>query len=138
MKSKVERKFRMVFMIKRGLSAGMSVCLLVLLVLAGCSSGYTENTVTVPASGSVQVSVDVRSGEYVDGNWQSSYPIAGSYTGPVGSKLSWSVSSSQHDFLLDGASKPGAYLFTFRDAGSNGGTLIFKYRSSEKPPNARR
>ncbi len=112
----------------------LTMCLVVVLGAAGCfvPIQYEKSSLRIPPEGLLRLTLDVEPGEVVRGSWQSDEPIEGSYTGPVGTKLSWTLSPSEHTFVIDGEEKPGSYVFVFRDAGGKGGTVTFRYSVRNK------
>ena len=117
------------------LSVLMVICLLSSMILAaGCyvPIPYEKRQVHIPPDDSLQITLDVKQGEVVEGYWKADGAISGYYIGPQGTKLRWSEAAVEHTFLIDGREKPGKYIFEFRDTGGEGGTVTFRFRVREE------
>ncbi len=104
--------------------------LLLLVGTTGClsSPAYERRKMEIPADSLLRLEFSVATNETLEGSWEAGATVAGSLRSPKGTKSSWSQSSVEHLFAIDGEKEPGLYVFTFNNTGSGSSTLIFRHR----------
>ena len=110
---------------------------LVVVFMVGCFVPISyERTKTAISPGEVfRISINVAEDEVLQGSWVADEDIVGSYIRPDSTKLSWTLPSTEHTFLIRGEGNSGSYVFYFRNSGDEAGVLKFRYRIKQAVEN---